>query len=378
MGKVVVLGGGRVGRFIAERLYTRGSTDNVTIVDNRPHGSIGCPPGVVHQRSHVEPTLLPQIIDQAALVVNALPGCIGYQTLKRIIECGKDCIDISFMPEDPRDLNDLALKNQTVAMVDMGVAPGLCGVFVGNEYYNTFQKCDMAAIAVGGLPFYPPDKYHCTFSPADIIEEYTRPARLRRYAEDISLPALTDIQPFPSYPFAYDGHPLSSAKMESFLTDGLRTLLELDIPNMEERTIRYQGYAQEMIALRELGYFEPDKLPETAKHLEKLWEPNLPINEITIMSIVMQGISHGGEFIRAELNLVDDTHRENFATSMARTTAMPAVAMAEMLIKKDYAAMPFGVMTPEDVGEDGGFATYIYDRLIEENVKLEITHTPLT
>ena len=35
------------------------------------------------------------------MVINAVPGFMGFQTLKAIIEAGKNVVDISFFIEDP-------------------------------------------------------------------------------------------------------------------------------------------------------------------------------------------------------------------------------------------------------------------------------------
>ena len=44
--------------------------------------------------------------------------------------------------------------------------------------------------------------------------------------------------------------------LEAFNTDGLRTLLKLKIPNMQEKTLRYPGHAERMRMLRHTGFFD--------------------------------------------------------------------------------------------------------------------------
>jgi len=377
--KVVVLGGGRVGHYIAERLYQRGSTDSVTLVDGR---EITPPKGVSRYWSEINPDVkgnqgfsVGSVIGEADLVINALPGKIGYRVLKRVIEAGRDCIDISFMPEDPTELHGLAVDNRVTAIVDMGVAPGLCGVFVGHEYYNAFVSTESAVITVGGLPAFPQDDYYAAFSPADVIEEYMRPARIRRHYKNLTLPALSEIKPFTAFDtFCEIGY-------ESFLTDGLRTLLNLSIPNMEEHTLRYEGHAQRMLALRKQGFFDKENLALTSKILESVWRQPKELFEKTIMHIAMYGLNKAGLPAKSTLELVDHTQRDKdhnvVATSMARTTGMPAVAMAEMLIKKDYDTISFGVLTPEEIGRNGGFTQYIYNRLVEEGIDFTIEHADI-
>ena len=38
-------------------------------------------------------------LNEFDLVVNAVPGFIGYKSLEHIIKAGKNCVDISFFPE---------------------------------------------------------------------------------------------------------------------------------------------------------------------------------------------------------------------------------------------------------------------------------------
>ncbi len=42
------------------------------------------------------------------LVLSAVPGFMGFRTLRAVIEAQKDVVDISFFPEDPFALNSLA------------------------------------------------------------------------------------------------------------------------------------------------------------------------------------------------------------------------------------------------------------------------------
>jgi len=47
-------------------------------------------------------------IEPADIVLLAVPGFLGYNALKTIINSGKNVVDISFSPENILDLNDLA------------------------------------------------------------------------------------------------------------------------------------------------------------------------------------------------------------------------------------------------------------------------------
>ena len=50
-------------------------------------------------------------IADADIVLLAVPGFLGFEALRLIIDCGKNVVDISFSPEDVLSLNDLAIEN---------------------------------------------------------------------------------------------------------------------------------------------------------------------------------------------------------------------------------------------------------------------------
>ena len=134
------------------------------------------------------------IIKEYDLVLSAVPGFMGFQTLRAVIESGKNVVDISFLPEDHLKLNDTAVKNNVTAIVDCGVAPGVPNILLG--YYNEKMKVTDFAYIVGGLPkernF--PFEYKAPFSPVDVIEEYTRPARMLQNGVLTVKPAMSETE----------------------------------------------------------------------------------------------------------------------------------------------------------------------------------------
>ena len=86
---------------------------------------------------------------------------------------------------------------------------------------------------------------HGTIFPIDVIAEYTRPARVIRQGEEITLPALTQ------------RHMVDTGEhgeMEAFLTDGLRSVLK-SIPafEMSEFTVRWPGIFRNLSMKEILG-----------------------------------------------------------------------------------------------------------------------------
>ena len=156
-------------------------------------------------------------------------------------------VDISFMPEDFLKLDDLARKHDVTAIVDCGVAPGMGNLILG--HHDREMEVDSFRCYVGGLPQIRkwPYEYRAVFSPTDVIEEYTRPARFVQNGSQVVRPALSDIElrDFPGV-----------GTLEAFNTDGLRTLMRtLNAPSMKEKTLRYPGHANLMRIFRESGFF---------------------------------------------------------------------------------------------------------------------------
>jgi saccharopine dehydrogenase-like NADP-dependent oxidoreductase len=86
----------------------------------------------------------------------------------------------------------------------------------------------------------------------DVLEIYTRPAKIVVNGKQLTVPALSDIE---EINFEEIG------TLEAFNTDGLRTLLHtMKIPNMKEKTLRYPGHTKLMEQLREMGLFSEEEI----------------------------------------------------------------------------------------------------------------------
>ena len=236
--KIAVIGGGMIGSFIAEELC---NDFEVMVVDNNKSTL-----NQIEKRNHrisatnfdVKNGIIEDIIANYDLAVNCLPGFMGFEMLKKIIQCKVSCVDISFMPENCLELSEFALENNCLVIPDAGVAPGLSNLIIGNIVANymieEIQSMD------GGLPKKknPPWNYKAPFSPIDVIEESTRPAR-------ISINGKTEVREAMSKKQRLEVECIG--ELEAFLTDGLRTLLDSkgslsEVPNLMEFTIRYPGH----------------------------------------------------------------------------------------------------------------------------------------
>ena len=368
MSKIIVLGAGMVGTAIVFDLYKEHA---ITVADiniaaleklNKKYGV------EILALDIKNVDALQNAIANFDLVISAVPGFMGFQTLKTIIESGKNVVDISFFPENSLDLDALAKQKNITAIVDCGVAPGMDNIILG--YHNAQMQVTDFVCMVGGLPKERklPFQYKAPFSPADVIEEYTRPARLVVNNQIVTKPALTEIEHI-----NFD----KIGTLEAFNSDGLRSLIFTmkHIPNMVEKTLRYPGHAGLMMALRDGGFFSEQAitikntvispLEFSSKILFREWKLNQEDEEFTVMRIVVKGIENGKEKT-ISWNLFDETDKVNGMSSMARTTGFTCTAAARLILTNLFSQK--GIITPELIGAKKECFNFILQELKNRNV----------
>lgn len=376
--KIVVLGGGRVGSAIARDL-AKDRDFEVTVADTSEAalGRFADEPRLRTLRADLaDAAEVGRAVEGQDLVVGAVPGFMGFATVKAVLEHGKDIVDISFFDDDPFKLDALARERGRIALVDCGVAPGSSNLILGHAL-ATFDRIDSFVCYVGGLPTVRtwPFEYKSVFSPIDVIEEYTRPARFVRNGQRVTMPALTEVEPidFPGV-----------GTLEAFNTDGLRTLLALDIPSMVEKTLRYPGHVEKMRMLRETGFFgqEPVEvgggsirpLDLTARLLFSAWQLGPEEEDFTVLRVTVEG-EKGGRRERRTWDLLDRYDRAARTTSMARTTGYTCTAMVRLLAEGLYTRK--GISPPEHVGRDAACYEFVLRELAARNVRFQETATEL-
>jgi len=351
--KILVLGAGLVGSTIIKDL-AKDNEFEVIAADINPNAlkNVADIPGVISQQADLSnPDTIQSLVEDVDLVICAVPGSMGYQTLETVISAGKNVVDISFFPEDPFGLDELAKEKEVSAIVDCGVAPGLCNIIAGyvaekledSAYYHCY---------VGGLPEIRewPYEYKAVFSPADVLEEYTRPARLVENGEEVIYPALSGVEliDFPE-----------AGTLEAFNTDGLRTLSQtLRFPTMKEKTLRYPGHANLMRVFRESGFFSQDPvevdgsqvipLSLTSRLLFDQWFMKEGEKDLTVLQVVLRGKEKNKQVIY-QYDLLDRFNEQTGITSMARTTGYTCTIVARQLLKGMIPNQ--GICPPEFLGK---------------------------
>ena len=368
--KIIVLGAGLIGNVIARDL-AEDSENQVSIVDVNQEVLDDLTAnydltGICADLSN--PNIITDLIKEFDLVIGALPGFMGYQTLRTVIEAGKNIIDISFFGEDPFTLDELAKENGVIAVVDCGIAPGLSNIVLG-YIDSTLEETLFFLCFVGGLPVERdwPYEYKAPFSPVDVIEEYVR---LARYVEDSEVV----IKPALSEPELIDFHEVGT--LEAFNTDGLRSLLRtMNIPYMKEKTLRYPGHIEIMRIFRESGFFSNEPinikgkeiipLELTSKLLFDKWKLNKGDEDLTVLRIIIEGIKEGKK-VRYSYDMIDRYDKEKGIISMARTTGYTCTAVARQIIQGNFTRK--GICPPEYIGQN----EEVYDAIIEDMFKRNV------
>lgn len=310
----------------------------------------------------------PQLLKGFDIVVTAVPGFMGYKTLEAAINCGSDIVDISFFSEDVLQLDKLAKEKQVTVITDCGVAPGMSNFIIGR--YNEELKIDAIEIYVGGLPKVrkKPFQYKAPFSPADVIEEYTRPARLMENGHIVVRPALSEVEWI---------HFDNLGTLEAFNTDGLRSLLYTmpHIKNQKEKTMRYPGHVDIIRSLKESGFFSEEPLnvegtmisplKVTSQILFNEWKLGLEEEELTVMKVKAIGTKNGETKI-VEWNLLDYYDQETKISSMARTTGYTCTAAVNLIAQKLFNEK--GVYPPELIGSRKICFDFVLDYLKQRKV----------
>jgi lysine 6-dehydrogenase len=370
MKNIIVLGAGMVGSAIAIDLSKK---HNITLTDYSQEAL-----NKAYQKCDKLQTLLLDVIDKTILqktikpfdlVVCAVPGFLGFETLKSIIEAEKNVVDISFFSENSLELDALAKEKNVTAIVDCGVAPGMDNVILG--YYNEKMKLTDFECLVGGLPKAKkwPFCYKAPFSPVDVIEEYIRPARYIENGEMITREALTDCEYI-----EFEG----IGTLESFNSDGLRSIMFTmpHIKNMKEKTLRYPGHVEYVKVLKESGFFDTNEievngnkvspLDFTSKVLFNEWKLGDTEEEITVMRITVKGENTDGKVEEVVYTLHDEYCKDTNTSSMARTTGYTAAAAVNIFLEEKFTEK--GVFPPELVGKYKECFHYFLDYLKERNI----------
>jgi len=253
--KVIVLGAGNVGAYIASNLADESP---VTLVDSSQLAlnRVTAERVTTINADLSDPRTVKGQVTDHDLVVSALPESFGFEALEAVIEAGKDVVDISFWEQDEArlsGLDTLTHDRNVTAFIDCGIAPGWSNGVVA--YFDKLLdgKTKDVRIYAASIPKERERVFFAAWSVDGVIEEYLRrPLQLK----DGQLQRVEALSGIAQIDFPGIG------VLETAITDGIRTLPASfrHIRNMSEFVLRYPGHMSQMIALRKLGYFSDDPI----------------------------------------------------------------------------------------------------------------------
>ncbi len=332
MARILVLGGGRQGRFIANDLS---GDHDVTVADVT---AVNLPGVRSMQRDLSRPHEMVGTMREYDVVVGALPARLGFAAAQAAVKAKRHYVDLSYYVEDAAQLHEAAQQAGIAIMPDCGVAPGLSNFIAGRALAT--RKPKEINIQVGGFAADPkrPYGYVVTWSPEDLLDEYLRPARIIRDGKITEVPALSGLEII-KIPGVGD--------VEAFFTDGLRTLLseagpQAGVPritNMTEKTMRWPGHVEAVKPLIASG---------------------------TLVKELTEKCTEGQDMVVFRVQVDDDVitmvdRGSNGMSAMARTTALTAASFTRWVAAGQ---MPFaGVVPPEKLATDHAAYQFILDAL---------------
>lgn len=329
MAVIHCLGTGLVGSWVVKRLAAAGH--HVHAYDINPNSVLDVECVTTHAGNVLDDVKSISANGPVDMVVNLLPGSIGHCATTALAETNYRVVDLSFSASTPDRDDEKAKGHGARILWDVGIAPGLSNMLlaVAERRIGPLEK---AEVWVGGNPTRPHGEwmYMAPFSPIDVIAEYTRPARVIRNRELVTLPALTQ------------RHTVETGKhgtMEAFLTDGLRSVLySIPAVEMSEFTVRWPGHIQKFIDTREAGQLNEAELIHA-------WLYDDKVPEFTWMRVRAE--AREGEIMEWEV----EDHGGEDGHSMARATGMVTALCVEAWLA-DPEMLPPGVHAPEVLSDE--------------------------
>ena len=277
-------------------------------------------------------------LEGADAVVSGIPFRFGMEVAGAAVAAGCHYLDFGGNPtmvSRQLELGDAARNAGITLVPDCGLAPGMANVmaFACADALGP-GPIDTVRLRVGALPAEPSGvlRYQLAFNPAGLINEYTEPCEVLRDGTHATVEPLTEIEEV-SWP--------GLGTLEAFHTAGgsssLTRLLAGRVQDLDYKTLRYPGHAVVFRSMLEIGLFDETRQPvagiEVAPRavLLDLLDRHLPRGGPDLVLVrIWATAERDGEPRTAGLQFLD-RHDGRFS-SLARTTAFPATALAHLLV----------------------------------------------
>jgi len=294
------------------------------------------------------------------IIVDALPSVHSYGLMKKVVESGKKMVSVSYLEEDFMKFDGDAKSKGALIIPDCGAAPGLSHLLAGYSA-KRLKNPKSVIMKVGAIPKepVPPFNHNITWSAFDLIQEYIRDAKIKNNGKFVNIRPLSKIFK----------EKVLEMELESFYTDGVRSFFTSfpEIPEVEERTLRYKGHLDFMKALEVTGFLTNERIETDnfdlipSEFLAYLFEnrfKKLPEEDIFLMEILVS--SDGKKEIHTYLMEYDN---ENRVSALVNSVAITAFVMIEMIANGEITEK--GVFPLEKLANDD-----IYKKMIKTHEDL--------
>lgn len=320
---------------------------------------------------------LPTLLAHHDAVISAVPYFLNPELARLAVDAGSHFCDLggnNDAVEAALALHEKALDRGVTVIPDCGLAPGMANVVAARAIDLLGEgPIDRISIRVGGLPQdpKPPLGYQLFFSVEGLINEYIEPCRVVRDHRIVTVPGMSEVETLEFPP------PLG--KLEAFQTSGGTSTMPRTfkdrVKNLDYKTIRYPGHAEQIQLLVDMGLLSSESIPlekgvtvRPRDVLGKLLHQRLPQGGVDVVLVRVEGEAVREEKTRRYRGQLICKPDEFGRTAMMRTTSDPTSVIAQMMVRGETRGP--GAGTPEQIVPAAPFLAALRDRgiVLEETL----------
>ncbi|ETP70294.1 lysine 6-dehydrogenase [Planococcus glaciei] len=341
---IFVLGTGMIGTTVVTEMVKFPEIDRITAVDVNQASIDKClaianNPKVIGKVAALQTEEdIARVLTGADVAVACLPHSLSLSAVKAAISSHCHLVDlVGSQFREKMELDEQAKKAGVIIVPGCGVAPGITN-FLAAQGIDLLDEADEAIMTCGGIPRHPipPLWYQVVYRLESLLRLYTKPAIAIQDGEIVELAPLSNLQEIT--------FPEPVGLCETVITDAHSTafILKGKVKNLYEKTVRYPGHWEKMKVIGELGFL--DDIPVAVQGIsitprafaEKVLATKMKGDshkDITVLRVEVSGTKDGAR-TKHRWEMVDLYDDERNITSMAKTTALPALLIAKLIATK--------------------------------------------
>ncbi|MGJ9459693.1 saccharopine dehydrogenase family protein [Oceanobacillus sp. CF4.6] len=355
--KIVILGTGLIGSTIVHELSKSNQFDEIIAVDGFQKSLDKCMQGIKNSSvtaklaSLGDHNTLVGVLKGADIAIACLPHSLSLSAVKAAIEAKCNLVNlVGSKYLEIKELEEEAKEAGVIIVPGCGVAPGIVS-FLAARGVELLDEAEEAVMICGGVPKHPlpPLWYQVVFRLESVMGLYTRKSLASENGKVVEIPSFSGLETlkFPD--------PVGECEAITSDAHSVAFTLKDKVKRIYEKTVRHKGHFEKMRVLNELGFLEDTQIEVEGKQVNSkqftmaLLEPQLKgesNEDITVLRVSVKGRKKDKE-VKLEWEMVDVYDKENNITSMAKTTAYPAVIMAEWIAEGRITNK--GVIAPEEL-----------------------------